>query len=73
MKKILENILISILSLIISLFPTLIIIALWIILNPVNFWQGLALIGIGAYFLAGIQIILLVFFIMFLVAIWSKD
>lgn len=71
--KILIKILFSILSLAIASIPTLIVIVLWSILNPVGFWQGLALIGIWAYLLGGIQIILLILFLSVLVVIWTEQ
>jgi hypothetical protein len=53
-------------------------IPLWIylflrfIFNPEGFWQNFVLFGVGLYIFGGLQIILIVVWLLFLVAIWEK-
>jgi len=54
------NFLKSVWYLILCLIPTWIYLIIYNFVEPIGFWQELALLGLGAYFLFGIQLFLLV-------------
>ncbi|KPJ85444.1 hypothetical protein AMJ57_03060 [Parcubacteria bacterium SG8_24] len=62
---------ISLLATLIALIPTWLYILARLLLEPDGFWQEVVVLGLGVWVLGGIQIMLLIFLIYFLVSMWS--
>ncbi len=58
-------------ALALCLIPTWIYLLARLVLDPHGFWQKLVVLGLGVWFLGGLQIILIVLFFFLLAAIWS--
>ncbi len=52
---------------VIALIPTWIFLLMRHFLSPVGFWQNLVTVGLGYYLLGGIQLILLIILVVFIV------
>jgi len=58
-------------SLTIALLPFWIWLTLYKLIDPEDFWQKAVTIGFGAYFLGGLQILLLLGWVAIAFAIWE--
>lgn len=61
----------TLLTIIVCLFPVELYLSLDSILSPTGFWQNIITMGIGLYFLFGLQIFLLIIMIKVILIIWE--
>ncbi|MBI4992323.1 MAG: hypothetical protein HZB99_03825 [Candidatus Harrisonbacteria bacterium] len=69
MKETLLKIVVTVFSLAIALTPCWLYLAVKFLLAPEGFWQNLLLLGVGAYFLGFIQLMLIIFWLTFVVKV----
>lgn len=70
MSGFLSRLLLSFLSLLLCLAPFWIYLMARCLFDPHGFWQNVFLVGVGFYFLGGVQIILLLAFVALMAGIW---
>ncbi len=63
----------SALTLLLALTPFWLYLTAQHLLDPQGFWQRLLVVGVGVYFLGGLQIIFLILWLMFTVYILVED
>ncbi len=64
---------VSLLATVIALIPLWIFLGIKAIASPEGFWQNLVFVGVGAYFLLGIQFFLGVGLAIYLFFLWFGD
>lgn len=72
MNKVISSLLLSGIALFFCLFPTWIWLTAWYFSAPDGFWQKMLLVGIGLWFLGGLQFILAIVLAAALLLIWSS-
>lgn len=71
-NDIIARIIVSALSTVVLLIPFWIWLGAWLLMTPEGFWQKMVLVGFGAWFLGGLQVILLGVLIGVLIMIWDS-
>lgn len=66
-----KRFLLNVLLIVAALIPTWFYLFLRFVLNPQGFWQNFVLLGVGLYYLGGIQLIFLIVLAFLLYAINS--
>jgi hypothetical protein len=56
----------------VCLWPTWIWLIARSMLHPVGFWENLVTVGLGFYFLAGLQVLFLIIMFFALIALWTE-
>lgn len=71
MKRKFERSMWTLIILVVAFIPTWIWLASRTFMSPTGFWQELALAGCSMFFLGGLQLILLVVGLAFIVQVWD--
>jgi len=67
------RLIISIFSFIVALIPFWTFWGVRTLAQPEGFWQNIFVFGLGFYFGGAMQIILLIFWIVFILTVWADD
>jgi len=71
-KAILSNLVFTVISLVIALLPFWVYLLMKYFLNPQGFLQNIFLIGVSMWFLGGLQLIFLIFWMVMILSLLSK-